>query len=67
MEKIGKISEWVNDDFGYIIDHENNYYLFSKKDICPNQNIDINSKVIFKPINESILKATLIEKFTVDD
>lgn len=58
MELEGKIVE-LNDNYGYILCN-NKYYLFTKFDLL--EDVKLNDIILFKEINDLILKAFLISK-----
>ena len=63
----GKISEKINNNFGYIMGENEKLYLFSTNDILDDTKITIGEKVSFKPLFDKILKATYIYRLEEGD
>lgn len=67
LEMDGIICELLSDSTGIILGDDNKYYLYSKVDFLDNCNLELGTKVIFKPTvkqleQEIIYRAILIEK-----
>lgn len=60
---IGIIYKKIDDNNGYIIAEDSNLYLFNDFDIIDDTKIEEGIKVVFKPLNGKVLKATYISKY----